>query len=194
VALLRELTEQTRLAEGWTGVLLDTYKTFPSAHLPGRVLADLAVVIADGGGACGSSGAGSGGGRRSGLFGWAGHRHRRSRLRTRRRRTRPRRGRRPSASIRCWPTWTARTCPAAKGWPGSCGQAMPGPNTTADHVQILGMALAALPGTARPRPGEADSPQRLIRTDAAGVTHPKIINPGNLINSRPRERSRLGRD
>jgi hypothetical protein len=49
VALLRELTEVSGLAEGWTGVLLDTYKAFPTVHLPGRVLADLAVVIADGG-------------------------------------------------------------------------------------------------------------------------------------------------
>ena len=46
-----------------------------------------------------------------------------------------------------------------------------GSNTTADHVQILAMALAALPAHARPRPGEPDSPQVLIRTDAAGATH-----------------------
>jgi hypothetical protein len=32
--------------------------------------------------------------------------------------------------------------------PGNAGS-----NTTADHVQILAMALAALPGYARPRPG-----------------------------------------
>jgi hypothetical protein len=49
VALLRELTEDTGLAAGWTNALLDTYRTFPATHLPGRVLADLAVVIADGG-------------------------------------------------------------------------------------------------------------------------------------------------
>jgi hypothetical protein len=49
VALLRELTVETGLADGWTNALLDTYKAFPAAHLPGRVLADLAVVIADGG-------------------------------------------------------------------------------------------------------------------------------------------------
>jgi Transposase DDE domain group 1 len=49
VALLRELTVDTGLADGWTDVLLDTYKAAPAAHLPGRVLADLAVVIADGG-------------------------------------------------------------------------------------------------------------------------------------------------
>jgi hypothetical protein len=33
------------------------------------------------------------------------------------------------------------------------------------------MALAALPEHARPRPGEADSPSVLIRTDAAGATY-----------------------
>ena len=47
--LLRELTVETGLAAGWTGALLDTYKAAPVAHLPGRVLADLAVMIADGG-------------------------------------------------------------------------------------------------------------------------------------------------
>jgi hypothetical protein len=47
--LLRELTVDTGLAAGWSEVLLDTYKAPPTAHLPGRVLADLAVVIADGG-------------------------------------------------------------------------------------------------------------------------------------------------
>ncbi len=53
VALLRELTVDTGLADGWTDALLDTYKAFPTAHLPGRVLADLAVMIADGGGRAG---------------------------------------------------------------------------------------------------------------------------------------------
>ena len=43
VALLRVLTVDTGLAAGWTDALLDTYKAFPAAHLPGRVLADLAV-------------------------------------------------------------------------------------------------------------------------------------------------------
>ncbi len=50
--------------------------------------------------------------------------------------------------------------------PGNAGS-----NTTADHVTILGMALAALPAHARPRPGAEDSPRVLIRTDAAGATH-----------------------
>ena len=48
VALLRELTISTGLGTGWSTALLDTYESMP-AHLPGRVLADLAVTIADGG-------------------------------------------------------------------------------------------------------------------------------------------------
>ncbi len=48
-ALLRELTEDTGLVGGWTDALLDTYKAAPARHLPGRVLADLSVMIADGG-------------------------------------------------------------------------------------------------------------------------------------------------
>lgn len=48
VALLRELTVSTELGTGWSTALLDTYKGLP-VHLPGRVLADLAVMIADGG-------------------------------------------------------------------------------------------------------------------------------------------------
>jgi len=47
--LLRELTIDTGLAEGWTRVLLDTYGAPPTRHAPGRVLADLVVMIADGG-------------------------------------------------------------------------------------------------------------------------------------------------
>ncbi len=47
--LLRELTVETGLAAGWTEALLDTYKALPARHAPGRVLADLVVMIADGG-------------------------------------------------------------------------------------------------------------------------------------------------
>ena len=50
--------------------------------------------------------------------------------------------------------------------PGNAGS-----NTTGDHVEILGTALAALPDYARPRPGDSDSPQVLIRTDSAGATY-----------------------
>ena len=64
--------------------------------------------------------------------------------------------------------------PDVSGGEGLAGILRPGnagSNTTADHVAILGMALAALPDHARPRPGEPDSPRVLIRTDAAGATY-----------------------
>jgi Transposase DDE domain group 1 len=53
--------------------------------------------------------------------------------------------------------------------PGNAGS-----NTAADHVEVLEMALAALPEQARPRPGDPDSgdgPRLLVRSDAAGATH-----------------------
>ena len=46
-----------------------------------------------------------------------------------------------------------------------------GANTAADHVQVLDMALAALPEQARPTPGDTDGPRVLVRSDAAGATH-----------------------
>jgi Transposase DDE domain group 1 len=213
VALLRELTERTGLAAGWSAALADTYKAVP-IHQPGRVLADLAVMIADGGDALAQLATLR---DQDKLFGavasdataWrvvdrvdeahlAGLRAVRSAARER--------------------AWAAGAGPdlaagltidldatitvahsekenAAKTWkktfgfhpllayldrpdvaggealagllrPGNAGS-----NTTADHVQVLQMALAALPVHARPRPGQPDSPQVLIRTDAAGATH-----------------------
>jgi DDE family transposase len=53
--------------------------------------------------------------------------------------------------------------------PGNAGS-----NTAADHVEVLDMALAALPEQARPRPGDPDSsdgPRLLVRSDSAGATH-----------------------
>lgn len=47
-ALLRELADESGLTKGWTAALLGTYKGAP-VHLPGRVLTDLAVTLADGG-------------------------------------------------------------------------------------------------------------------------------------------------
>ena len=55
---------------------------------------------------------------------------------------------------------------AGKLRPGNAGS-----NTTADHVEVLGEALAALPVTYRPRPGDPDSPRVLMRSDSAGATH-----------------------
>src|SRR5437764_3422021 len=46
-----------------------------------------------------------------------------------------------------------------------------GSNTAEDHVKVLDMVLEALPGWARPRPGEAGSPRVLARSDSAGATH-----------------------
>jgi hypothetical protein len=55
---------------------------------------------------------------------------------------------------------------AGKLRPGNAGS-----NTTADHIEVLAEALAALPEAYRPRPGEQDGPQVLIRSDSAGATH-----------------------
>jgi hypothetical protein len=46
--LLRELATSTGLVDAWDEVLLDTYKSAPTTHMPGQVLADLAVAVADG--------------------------------------------------------------------------------------------------------------------------------------------------
>lgn len=46
-----------------------------------------------------------------------------------------------------------------------------GSNTAADHIEVLDMALAALPAHARPRPDDEDSPRLLARSDSAGATH-----------------------
>lgn len=47
--LLRELADTSGLTRAWSEALLDTYKALPTVHLPGAVLRDLAVTIADGG-------------------------------------------------------------------------------------------------------------------------------------------------
>jgi Transposase DDE domain group 1 len=46
-----------------------------------------------------------------------------------------------------------------------------GSNTAADHITVLDLALAGLPAHVRPRPGAADSPRVLARSDSAGATH-----------------------
>jgi Transposase DDE domain group 1 len=50
--------------------------------------------------------------------------------------------------------------------PGNAGS-----NTAADHVKVLDMALAQVPDSARPRPGDPGSPRVLARSDSAGATH-----------------------
>ncbi len=64
--------------------------------------------------------------------------------------------------------------PEVAGGEGLAGLLRPGnagSNTAADHVTVLGLALAALPAQARPRPGDPDSPRVLARSDSAGGTH-----------------------
>lgn len=214
VLLLRELTVESGLAQGWTDVLLDTYKTLPTVHAPGRVLADLAVMIADGGDALTHLATLR---DQEKLFGTVASEatawrcvervddEHLARLQVARAAARER-------------AWTAGAGPqacdglvididatitiahsekenAAKTWKktfgfhsllayldrpdisggeGLAGILRPGnagSNTTADHVQILDMALAALPQYARPKVGARKSPTVLIRTDSAGATH-----------------------
>jgi hypothetical protein len=50
--------------------------------------------------------------------------------------------------------------------PGNAGS-----NTAADHVAVLGLAIAALPENARPRPDEPDGPKVMASADSAGATH-----------------------
>ena len=58
---------------------------------------------------------------------------------------------------------------------GLLRQGNAGSNTAADHIEVLDMALAALPEHARPRPGEEpgtwEGPRVLARSDSAGATH-----------------------
>jgi hypothetical protein len=214
VALLRELTEDTGLAEGWTEALLDTYKAFPAAHLPGRVLADMAVVIADGGDALAHLATLR---NQDKLFGTVASdatawrciervdEQRLERLRAVRAQARERAwaaGAGPQLddglvididatitiahsekenSASTWkrtfgfhPLLAYLDRPDISGGEGLAGILRPGnagANTTADHVRILAMALAALPEQARPKPGKRQSPKLLIRTDSAGATY-----------------------
>jgi hypothetical protein len=46
-----------------------------------------------------------------------------------------------------------------------------GSNTTADHISVLGQALASLPAQYRPGPDNPDAPKVLIRSDSAGATY-----------------------
>jgi hypothetical protein len=213
-ALLRELTVVTGLAAGWTRELLDTYKALPTVHMPGRVLADLAVMIADGGDALSHLATLR---DQDKLFGavasdataWRAvdrvddaHLARLQAVRAAARARAWAAGAGPDLSEgltvdidatitiahsekeNAAKTWKKTfgfhsllaylDRPDVSGGEGLAGILRPGnagSNTTADHVAILGLALAALPEYARPRPGEPDSPQLLIRTDAAGATY-----------------------
>jgi Transposase DDE domain group 1 len=50
--------------------------------------------------------------------------------------------------------------------PGNAGS-----NTTADHITVLGQALASLPAAYRPGPDNPHGPQILVRSDSAGATY-----------------------
>jgi hypothetical protein len=213
-ALLRELTERSGLADGWTDVLLDTYKAVPSVHQPGRVLADLAVMIADGGDALSHLAVLR---DQDQLFGavasdataWRcvdrvddAHLVRIQQARNQARERAWAAGAGPDLTggliidmdatitiahsdkenaAKSWkktygfhPLLAYLDRPDVSGGEGLAGILRPGnagSNTTADHVELLAMALAALPAHARPRPGDQNSPQVLIRTDAAGATY-----------------------
>ena len=211
--LLRELSVETGLVAGWSRVLLDTYKG-PPIHQPGRVLADLAVMIADGGDALAHLKTLR---DQDKLFGAVASDATAWRVVDRVDEVHLDRLRavRAAARERAWaagagPDLTgglvidldatitiahSEKTNAAKTWKKtfgfhpllayldrpdlSGGEALAGllrpgnagSNTTADHITVLQMALAALPAHARPRPGQPGSPQVLIRTDAAGATY-----------------------
>lgn len=214
VALLRELTEDTGLVAGWSEALLDTYKAFPTAHLPGRVLADLAVVIADGGDTLAHLATLR---DQDKLFGTVAsdatawrclervdeqHLERLREVRAQARERAWAAGAGPdlgeglvidfdatitiahSEKENAASTWKKTfgfhsllaylDRPDISGGEGLAGILRPGnagSNTTADHVRLLDMTLAALPAHARPKPGKKRSPKVLIRTDSAGGTY-----------------------
>ena len=196
VALLRELTVETGLAAGWTAALWTRTRQLPTVQLPGRVLADLAVVIADGGDAlahlatlrdqdklfgsvasdptawrCGGSGRRPAFGRscrrcgRGAGAGWAAgagpdlaagltididatitmaHSEKENAAKTWKK------------TFGFHPLLAYLDRPDVAGGEGLAGMLRAGnagSNTTADHVAMLAMALAALPAHARPRPG-----------------------------------------
>ncbi len=60
---------------------------------------------------------------------------------------------------------------SGEGLAGIVREGRAGSNTTADHICVLTMALAALPEVARPKRGDPDGPRLLVRADAAGATH-----------------------
>lgn len=213
VALLRELTITTGLGTGWSTALLDTYKGVPE-HLPGRVLADLAVMIADGGDALAHLATLR---DQDKLFGRVAsdatawrvldrvddeHLTRLQSVRGQARERAWAAGAGPDIegglvididatitiahsekenAAKTWkktfgfhPLLAYLDRPDVAGGEALAGILRPGKagsNTAADHVEILTMALAALPAHARPRPDDPGTPQVMVRTDAAGATH-----------------------
>jgi hypothetical protein len=60
---------------------------------------------------------------------------------------------------------------SGEGLSGILREGRAGSNTTADHIEVLTMALAALPEAARPRKDDPEGPHLVVRTDAAGGTY-----------------------
>jgi DDE family transposase len=227
VGLLREVAEYTGLVDAVTGALIDTYRGVP-VHAPGRVLADLAVAVADGADAISGIAVLT---DRTDLFGPVASVPTAWRLLDRidADHLPAVRAARATARERAWAagagpdltgdrtgdltgelaelrldfdatitiahsekenaaaTWK-RTfgfhpllCfldrPDVAGGEALAGLLRPGnagSNTAGDHVEVLEMALDALPEHARPRPGDADGsdgPRLLARSDSAGATH-----------------------
>lgn len=63
-----------------------------------------------------------------------------------------------------------REVAGGEGLAGMLRTGSAGSNTAADHIEILDLALAALPPQARPEPEDPDSPRVLVRTDSAGAS------------------------
>jgi hypothetical protein len=203
---LRELTVESGLAAGWTEALLDTYKAAPSAHRPGRVLADLAVMIADGGDALTHLAVLRDQGK---LFGAVASEPTAWRAVERVDEVHLARLRavRAAARERAWaagagpdvaagltmdlertygfhPLLAYLDRPDVSGGEALAGLLRPGnagSNTAADHVSVPDMALAALPGYARPRPGDPAS-----RSSLSAPTPPgrRISSPPHCVHGR----------
>jgi hypothetical protein len=65
-------------------------------------------------------------------------------------------------STRCWPTWTAVTLPGSR-WRACWGRATPPAGGADDLIELVDLALAQLPRSARDRPV-------LVRSDSAGAS------------------------
>ena len=210
--LLVELAAATGLVDAWNDVLLDTYKSAPTVHLPGRVLADLAVAVADGARSISDLAALR---DQPDVFGAVASTPTAWRVLDRVSEVHLGLLRSGRAAARA-SAWAAGAGPdlsgelhldidativtahsekelAAPTWKKtfgfhpllcfldrpdvSSGEALAGivragnagSNTTADHITVLDLALDGLPETARP--GRADSPRLVVRSDSAGATH-----------------------
>ena len=213
LGMLREMAEYTGLVKALNGALVGTYRGVP-IHAPGRVLSDLAVVVADGADAItGIAVLGD----RQGVFGPVASMPTAWRVldRVDADHLGAVRAARAVARERAWAAGAGPDLAgelaidfdatitiahsekenAAATWKRTFGfhpllafldrpeiaggealagllrKGNAGSNTAADHIEVLDMALAALPGHARPRPGQDDGPRVLARSDSAGATH-----------------------